>query len=37
MCDYVMSWWKPTGPISADELAAHYEDLVMRMVRRQTA
>jgi AcrR family transcriptional regulator len=35
MCDYVMSWWKPTGPISAEELAAHYEDLVMRMVGHQ--
>jgi AcrR family transcriptional regulator len=33
MCDYVMSWWKPTGPITAEELAAQYEDLVMRMVR----
>jgi TetR/AcrR family transcriptional regulator, cholesterol catabolism regulator len=35
MCDYVMSWWKPTGPISAEELAAQYEDMVMRMVCRQ--
>ena len=35
MCDYVLSWWKPTGPIGAEELAAQYEDLVMRMVRRQ--
>jgi AcrR family transcriptional regulator len=34
MCDYVMSWWKPTGPIGAEELAAQYEDLVIRMVRR---
>jgi AcrR family transcriptional regulator len=35
MCDYIMSWWKPTGPIGADELAAHYEDLVIRMVRTE--
>lgn len=35
MCDYVTSWWKPTGPIGAEELAAQYEDLAMRMVCRQ--
>jgi AcrR family transcriptional regulator len=35
MCDYVMSWWKPTGPVGAEELAAHYEDLAVRMVRRE--
>jgi AcrR family transcriptional regulator len=35
MCDYVMSWWKPTGPIGAEELAAQYEDLAIRMVRRR--
>ena len=35
MCDYIMSWWKPTGPIGAEELAAQYEDLVIRMVCRQ--
>jgi AcrR family transcriptional regulator len=35
MCDYVTSWWKPTGPVGAEELAAQYEDLAIRMVRRQ--
>ena len=34
MCDYVTSWWKPTGPIGARDLAAQYEELAMRMVRR---
>jgi AcrR family transcriptional regulator len=33
MCDYVNSWWKPNGRISADELASQYEELAMRMVR----
>ncbi len=33
MCGHVTSWWKPTGPTGAEELAAHYEDLVIRMVR----
>ncbi len=33
MCDYVNSWWKPHGPTTADELAASYEELAMRMVR----
>jgi len=37
MCDYIMSWWKPTGPIGPEELAAQYEDLVIRMVRSQSA
>jgi AcrR family transcriptional regulator len=32
MCDYVNTWWKPGGRMSAEELAAHYEDLAMRMV-----
>jgi AcrR family transcriptional regulator len=32
MCDYSITWWKPTGPIGAVELAAQYTDLVMRMV-----
>ena len=35
MCDYVTTWWKPTGPIGAEELAAQYADLGMRMVRSQ--
>jgi AcrR family transcriptional regulator len=35
MCDYVLSWWKPTGPIGPEELAVQYEDLAIRMVRRQ--
>lgn len=33
MCDYVNSWWKPEGRIRAEELAAQYEDLALRMVR----
>jgi AcrR family transcriptional regulator len=32
MCDYVNSWWKPDRRIGAEELAAQYEDLAMRMV-----
>jgi len=36
MCDYVTTWWKPTGPIGADELATQYEELAVRMVRRGT-
>ena len=35
MCDYVMSWWKPTGPISAQELASQYEELAIKMVLRK--
>lgn len=34
MCDYVTSWWKPTGPIGPEELAAQYEEHAVRMVRR---
>lgn len=33
MCDYVTSWWKQTGPTGAEELAAQYVDLAMRLVR----
>jgi AcrR family transcriptional regulator len=32
MCDYVTTWWKPTGPVGPDDLAVQYVDLVMRMV-----
>jgi AcrR family transcriptional regulator len=32
MCDHVSSWWKPDGRISAEELAAQYQDMVLRMV-----
>lgn len=32
MCDNVNTWWKPGGRMSAEELAAHYVELAMRMV-----
>jgi AcrR family transcriptional regulator len=35
MCDYLNGWWKQGGPMTADELAAHYEDLIMRMIRAE--
>jgi len=35
MCDYVNSWWKPSGRISVEDLASQYEDLAMRMVCRR--
>ncbi len=34
MCGHVTSWWKPTGPVLAEELAARYVDLALRMVKR---
>lgn len=32
MCDFVTSWWKPDGRMGAEELAAQYAELTMRMV-----
>jgi AcrR family transcriptional regulator len=37
MCDYVSSWWKPEGPMSAADLALEYEDLIVRMVVAPTS
>ena len=35
MCDLVGSWWKADGRVGAEELAAQYEDMVIRMVSRE--
>jgi TetR/AcrR family transcriptional regulator, cholesterol catabolism regulator len=37
MCDQVGTWWKPDGRMGAEELAAHHENLVVRMVAADAA
>ena len=37
LCEYVHTWYNPTGPLTIEEVADRYEDMVMRLVGAQAA